>query len=298
MSLLQADALYPLITEELAAQSPKKYNSDEWSLLDLDKWRQSTLPGLLAEREDFHLSKDELVLLMDWKLAKGKFRPTLPKLIKSNDEDTVRSTTSAGLSMFMDFAVNKSWADVTLDEYQAATKAALKKLCELKGVGPATGSLILSLLAQRTQLAPPFFSDEAFMYVVRDSLRPGQPIKYNVKEYVEEFIPILFNYIAANGSSMVALEKCAWSLKMYHIYRIDKLADIKLPFEIEEDELAHLSEAAKFLPPKIEKKPKVEKKPKIEKKTGKGTETDETKKTSRRTSESGAATKRRKVKSE
>lgn len=246
-----ARSLYPLITDELSAQSGNTYNADKWTLAELDAWKNKDFPATLRARYDdanLHVSKDELALLMDWKLAKGKFRPTLPKLIKSNEKQTVEDVSKAGYAIFMDYAKDKTWDDVLLADYKAVVKASLKKLCELRGVGPATGSLLLSLLGQCTELAPPFFSDEAFMYFIRDSLRPGQPIKYNVKEYIEEYIPVLFHLRKAdNVASMSTLEKGAYSLKMYHIYRIDKLGDVKLPFEADDAELEKFDRTLKYL---------------------------------------------------
>lgn len=232
--------LYPLVTAELSAQSSKKYNNDTFSLEELDNWRNVTLPELLKLRylkKDLHVKKEELVLLMDWKLAKGKFRPTLPKLIKSNQDDDVVAITKAGLGIFMEFAHSNgaTWDDVTLQEYLSVAKDSLKKLCELKGVGPATGSLLLSLLSATSALAPPFFSDEAFIYYIQEPIRPGTPIKYNVKEYIDEYLSTLFN-IASQGPSITMndLEKGGWALKMYDINHITKLADVKVPFEADD----------------------------------------------------------------
>jgi hypothetical protein len=61
---------------------------------------------------------------------------------------------------------------------------ALKTLTTLKGIGPATASLLLSVASPDTI---PFFSDEVFRWCMWDE--PGSPsgwqrkIKYNVKEY-------------------------------------------------------------------------------------------------------------------
>lgn len=250
-----AKELYPLITKEFSAQSPKKYNNETWTLSDLDAWKNTTLPKKLKERHEsdngLHLTKDELILLMDWKLAKGKFRPTLPKLIKSNTSDSVLEFSKDGYGIFMDYlklADAKDWSLISLVGYKTALRASLKALCQLKGVGPATASLMLSLLMEVTEFAPPFFSDESFMYFIRDPLRPLQPIKYTVKEYVEELVPVLVNLcIEDKQSSPNILEKGAWALKTYHIYRIDRLTDIKLPFELEENLLDSFGHTEDYL---------------------------------------------------
>lgn len=259
-----ADDLYPLVTTELSDQSPKKYNDDKWTLGELDQWRNEQLPELLKTRgktDDYHITKEELVLLMDWKLAKGKFRPTLPKLIKSNPDDDVVSVTKAGFTIFMECVAHtdEKWTNIALRDYQAAVKASLKKLCELKGVGPATGSLLLSTLSKSTALAPPFFSDEAFIYFIQQPLRPDSPIKYNVKEYVDEFVGTLFNIVAASPSTtMDQVEKGGWALKMFDIYHITKLASCKLPFEVKDDLLTKFPDTQKYLPVPETKKRKSE----------------------------------------
>lgn len=249
-----AKSLYPKITTQLSRVSAKKYKNDEWTLEELDNWRNSTLPATLKSRYDnkkLKLSKDELVLIMDWKLAKGKFRPTLPKLIKSNDEESVETITSAGFSIFMEFVelAKDDWLNTTLLAYQEVVKASLKKLCELRGVGPATGSLLMSLLNASTSLAPPFFSDEAFMYFIQEPFHPGSAVKYNVKEYIDEYVGTLYNIRASNPSvSMDELEKGGWSLKMYDLHRITLLADCKLDFTVSDDDLVKFSDSSKYLP--------------------------------------------------
>lgn len=96
----------------------------------------------------------------------GTFRPKLLSLVQSNDASTIEETTISAFKLLPD-----------------ATKA-LKTLTALKGIGPATASLLLSVAAPDTT---PFFSDELFRWCAWDE--PGSPsgwkrkIKYNAKEY-------------------------------------------------------------------------------------------------------------------
>jgi Holliday junction resolvasome RuvABC DNA-binding subunit len=69
----------------------------------------------------------------------GTFRPKLLQLVQSNPKDVVEETTKKA------FGVNKG------DEM-----AAVKILTGLKGIGPATSSLLLSV-SRREEV--PFFSD-------------------------------------------------------------------------------------------------------------------------------------------
>jgi hypothetical protein len=100
----------------------------------------------------------------------GTFRPTLMNLVKQNSADTVKETTH---SAFTEPDILKS----------------LKTLTSLRGIGPATASLLLSVHQPDTV---PFFSDELFRWTqwdVEDKKGEGKgwgrKIKYNVGEYKE-----------------------------------------------------------------------------------------------------------------
>ncbi|KAG2736073.1 hypothetical protein G9P44_000163 [Scheffersomyces stipitis] len=269
ISILQeaASRLYPAIITELSSQSTKKYRNDKLSFSDLTAWRNEELPqklkSLYDDKKEAYLTKDELRLLLDWKLANGKFRPTLPKLIDSNDANDIELITKDGLGILLDFVADKDasfWKEVDeqdLQNYTTVVKKSLKKLCELRGVGPATGSLILSLVTKiAPHFTPPFFSDESFLYYVVDSIRPGTKIKYNVKEYFEELLPVYYGIVSLHPElTFDTLEKGAWSLKSYALLRIDKLINVKLPFETTEDDLQKFSEESTGV---LKKEPKRE----------------------------------------
>ncbi|KAK6456964.1 uncharacterized protein RJT20DRAFT_36120 [Scheffersomyces xylosifermentans] len=247
-----ANELYSIINDEVSNQSTKKYkqNDKELTFAELTEWRNSGLPKELSSRykenKETWLIKDELVLLMDWKLANGKFRPTLPKLIKSNEEKDVESVTKEAFSIFLKGITFKSgkfnWSKASeedIKQFKDTVKSALKKVCELRGVGPATGSLILSLLTDiEPSFAPPFMSDESFLYYVVEAKRPGTPIKYNVKEYLEELLPVYLDILSKKSDlTFDLLEKGGWSLKSYELQRLFKLANVKIPFEVDEEQL-------------------------------------------------------------
>ncbi|KAG7194756.1 uncharacterized protein KQ657_004436 [Scheffersomyces spartinae] len=229
-----ATELYPLIVVQLSSSS-KKYGSR--TLEQLDEWRCSELPSLVKQRHNDHdttwLTKDELVLLMDWKLAKGKFRPTLPKLIRSNDPDTVESVTKSGLLQMVSYLLESD--TLNQKEYLQQVKKSIKIISQLKGVGPATASLILSLLVQIHPKSPPFFSDESFLYFVE----PNDKIKYNIKEYTDMLLPLYFGLIDDDKTPFDTLEKGAWAIKTYDLKRDFELADINYNIE----------NCAKFKPP-------------------------------------------------
>jgi len=104
----------------------------------------------------------------------------------------------------------------------------LKKLEELKGVGPATASLLLSILDGDNA---PFFSDELFRWVCWDGAQGGwkRKIKYDKKEYgmLWDGVKTLRDRLG-EGVSAVDLEKCA--------FVCGKLAvDKKLEAEVRKD---------------------------------------------------------------
>lgn len=233
--------LYPLVTKKLFGSSPRRYNSDQWTLLELHDWKTGTLPHLLKQRHDdgsISILKEELVLLMQWKLAVGKFRPALPKLIASNTEEDVKTITSQGFRMFLHKAALAS----LLNQYQKGLLDSLKELCKLRGVGPATASLLLSLLTEVTKSAAPFFSDECFLCLVGDALRPNMPIKYNLKEYVDELIPALYREAEKTHEPMESLQRGAWALKTYEKFYLSSLSEVELPFKVDAKDLHSYSQ--------------------------------------------------------
>lgn len=224
MFAIASTELYPLIVQSLLDQSSRRYGAEEWSFARLDAWRgdlAATVAARWADAGATWITRDELILLMDWKLARGKFRPTLPKLVRQNGAADVESVTKRA------FATLLKDVDAPRPRYLAAVKAATKQASELRGIGPATASLVLSLAADILPRAPPFFSDEAFLYFVVEPTRPGSAIKYSLKEYTDEFVPAVL--AAAHNLPYVTVEQGAWSLKYYELGKIDIMADVKVP---------------------------------------------------------------------
>lgn len=93
----------------------------------------------------------------------GKFRPTLMKLVTSNDPGIAKDTVQQSLGIYRE----KSCVPDTINE-----------LTKLRGIGPATASLLLAVHDPNRVI---FFSDEAFYWLCCDGQK--SPIKYNVKEY-------------------------------------------------------------------------------------------------------------------
>ncbi|KAL6707207.1 hypothetical protein ACN47E_004754 [Coniothyrium glycines] len=172
-------------------------------LKELDTLRFETLPATAAKRGVSEgLSKGELEQLMSWKLQHGTFRPKLMALVQQNSAEDVEKVTQKAAAL-----ITKQ-KDVT-------DLSALKTLVELRGVGPATASLVLSVMQPESN---PFFSDEIFRWACWDE--PGSPggwqrkIKYNVNEYalIVKKIEQLRKRLGTGDVTALDAERVAWVL--------------------------------------------------------------------------------------
>lgn len=242
-----ATKLYPKLIQFLTHKDSKTYSNNKWTLGQLHHWRQHELPDALKvryeEEEQCYITPEELALLLEWKMAMGKFRPVLRGLIKRNSDSDVKTTTNEALSGFLkhmgefeDDAKGDGsfWSkDRNIYRFGLVTSYALEKLCSLKGIGPATASLMLSCLIEITDLAPPFFCDEAFLYYVVDRLRPGSPIRYNMNEYCKEYLPLVLGIATMTHSNLTMneVETGGYALKMISLHRDDILEGFDIPSE-------------------------------------------------------------------
>lgn len=170
-------------------------------LTDLDSSRYESIPSILASRktaDDSHLTKSELVTLVDWKLSHGIFRPSLKALVNQNGGDTIETITRDALSTFDASSVESA-------------KKSLNALIKMKGIGPATASLVLSVYDPDNA---PFFSDELFRWVFwEEGTGKGwdRQIKYTLKEYLELFERVQ-DRVSEGTLKAVDLERSAYVL--------------------------------------------------------------------------------------
>jgi peptidoglycan hydrolase CwlO-like protein len=193
-------------------------------LKDLDVFRYDTLPAQLASApKGSALEKASLKSLVEWKLCApplstchlksnprskhGTFRPTLLGLVDSNDAASVRSATNPVFDLMRDtepIRINQA----------ASMTTGLKFLAQLRGVGPATASLVLSVLAPDWC---PFFSDELYRWCVWDEGDKGKGRGWKRKiTYTDKQYRVLFNKVwdarERLGVQAVEIEKVAWVL--------------------------------------------------------------------------------------
>ncbi|KAI8965433.1 DUF1479-domain-containing protein [Daldinia sp. FL1419] len=181
---------YKPLIESLS--SAKGVKAGQKTLLELDRFRyHDAVATYSLENTRQSMTLDDVKALVDWKLRHGKFRPTLMKLVSSNDDAFVKSTIQEAV-----------------EEYRTSLDAsrALGTITKLKGIGPATASLLLSVHDPHSVI---FFSDEAFYWLCRDGQKA--PIKYNAKEY-QELSTTAQILVKRLGVDAVDVEKVAYVL--------------------------------------------------------------------------------------
>jgi predicted flap endonuclease-1-like 5' DNA nuclease len=107
-------------------------------LAELDAWYRDELPSAIEKRRPRHATLAELVKLTEWKMARGVWRAPNLVLVKGNEAEAVKKTTTAALASA---------------PHPTAPVAALAKL---DGVGPATAS---ALAAAAEPNVYPFFDE-------------------------------------------------------------------------------------------------------------------------------------------
>lgn len=104
----------------------------------LDRWYREELPDAVAKRRPRHAIHAELVMLTEWKMARGVWRAPNLVLVKGNDADLVKQTSAAALAS------------------APHPTSPIATLAKLDGVGPATAS---ALAAAAEPTIYPFFDE-------------------------------------------------------------------------------------------------------------------------------------------
>jgi hypothetical protein len=119
-------------------------------LAKLDAFVTRELPELVEGREPWHITRDEYVKIVDWKLTRGKNRPGLLNRAKELKDDTVREASTL------------AFAKARAAKSEAEMISALAPLTDLRGCGPATASAVMAIVDERFA----FYSDEAFVVAI------------------------------------------------------------------------------------------------------------------------------------
>jgi len=174
----------------------------------------------------------------------GIYRPNLAKLVASNSVKDVRETTKAAFA--------------TYDADNADYAKSITTLSKMKGIGPATASLLLSCYDPVTV---PFFSDELFRYLHWEEAKSkgwDRKINYTAKEYKALFerLQTLRERLEKESKTLVPaidIEKAA--------YVLGKEATSASKFPVDEEDAK--SDAA-LQPPSPKRRKKATPKPKDE----------------------------------
>merc|ERR1711976_670230 len=155
----QFDFVLTKYQDALQAKADSK-NSKSEVLLKLDKWYQNELPKKIKSRgKEAHLTHEEIVQLIKWKLARGKFYPQLTNLVRINTPRAVQTESRKAFRKLPNL------------------EASITTLCGLKGVGTTLASAVLAAMAP--DLAP-FMADELLL-----SMPEVEGIDYTMKEYMK-----------------------------------------------------------------------------------------------------------------
>ncbi|KAL9065791.1 MAG: hypothetical protein Q9161_008016 [Pseudevernia consocians] len=172
----------------------------------LEELRLSTIPENLVQRKkdgEPFLEKTEVTSLVEWKLKHGTYRPNLAKLVASNNVKDVRETTKKAFEVY----------EADNEDYGKSITA----LNKLKGIGPATSSLLLSCY---DPVKVPFFSDELYRYLHWEEAELkgwDRKINYTIKEYKSLFERVVelrerLEKDSGEEVSAIDIEKAAYAL--------------------------------------------------------------------------------------
>ena len=136
----------------------KRKKTTKTSIKDLDYWYRNELGPLVLSRTEPHITKHELLKIVERKLMIGTFRPGfLNRILRNSDDDVIKCSKEA-------FRI--------VDDNIEGIKLAIKELTAIYGVGVVTATAILSLKSD-----VPYFGDGIA------SLAFKRPTKYDLKDY-------------------------------------------------------------------------------------------------------------------
>ncbi|XP_078096944.1 uncharacterized protein LOC144510847 [Mustelus asterias] len=201
-------SVFALYSDVVEAKTAASKGGKAGKLTALDQWYQEELPRAVSSRREKYLTHAELVQLMEWKLTRGKFRPTLQQMVMSNPTDTVEDCTRKAFKLLPDIS------------------AAITEISKLKAVGPATASAVLVAGAPQECA---FMADEAV-----ESIPGLVPIKYTLKHYILYLDKVRECAKQLNKNDLVKdwtphkIELCLWTWAVAQRIKPSLLKDIVL----------------------------------------------------------------------
>jgi len=177
-------------------------------LIKLDNWFQEQLPQIIKSRKDQQLIYDEIVQITKWKLLRGKFKPGILDLVRTNTETAVKNVTKKAFKKMPNI------------------NAAITALTQLKGIAPATASAIL--VAHSSDLCP-YMAEEnmaATPGVEESDLSISEYLNY--VEQTNLCVERLRAQDAKTGWTPHKVELAMWTLyqaKQYNSNLLDNLPD-------------------------------------------------------------------------
>lgn len=155
-----------------------------------DAWYRAELPSLVQARAPMHVTYDEMVRITEWKMARGVWRAPNLVLVRNNPPGAVEAATSDAAALL----------DVPAK--------ALAAVSTLGGVGPATASAVLAVMAPERF---PFF-DEIVTEQVAPHVEGMGKIAWTAPYYRKYAAALVARADAlANGWHATMVERALWA---------------------------------------------------------------------------------------
>jgi hypothetical protein len=133
----------------------KLYNLDQQRDVIRKQWKlninnssssNNKVQGGDDDDEEVLLTKDQLLnIIIPWKFLKGKPRNALKPLLQSNSEEEVKRCSMAAFKFANKLVDENNSNSTTTNNNEQYIQESIQSICNLKGVGPATASAILSI---------------------------------------------------------------------------------------------------------------------------------------------------------
>lgn len=147
-------------------------------------------------------------------------------MINKNSSAEIEAATLKISNLSKDISEHTATASTSPAAKKAITELiekALTEICTLRGVGPATGSLVLSVYEPRTV---PFFGDEVFKWAVGDK----DKLKYDRKEYGEflgSMLDVVLSQKLGEGVEASELERVGYVIGHLDVLESDELKELR-----------------------------------------------------------------------